>query len=79
MDLCVWSIDIQGGENQETVCEDGSSISTGTVDECTSSFSGGIVCDVTVAEAEACLEAVGADPCNAFSSVACEPLFSCAS
>lgn len=78
--FCEWLIELSGGENQVTECPGGFTWDTGTVAECEAGFgSVPAACStVTVAEMEACGEAMADDPCTGIESQVCAEYFECA-
>jgi hypothetical protein len=73
--LCEYIVEVEGGEGKVTECGDGVTVTTTTVAECVADAPTFMGCTATVANAEACAEAIGADPCAG--SAACEPIFAC--
>lgn len=74
--FCSWAIEKQGGPGSTTQCE-GFTITTQTVAECVTdfgSFSTG--CTATVAQAEACVNALATDACTG-GGQACAAIFAC--
>ncbi len=74
MELCEY---VAEAGPQETVdCGDGVTVGPTTAAECAMDpFP--TDCTATVDDAEACADAIGDDPCNAFESEACAPIFAC--
>lgn len=76
--ICEWGIEVSGGEGYTEDCGTWE-YSVQTVAECEADY-GNIpaACStVTVAELEACMDEVGADPCTAFESQACAEYVQC--
>jgi hypothetical protein len=76
--FCQWSIDVQGGAGHETDCGDGVTVTVNTQAECEAEYAQiPTGCStVTVAEMEACVDALAAEPCN-FEASACAEYFAC--
>ncbi|MCA9678017.1 MAG: hypothetical protein H6709_18270 [Kofleriaceae bacterium] len=75
-DFCEWGIDAQGGAGAMHVCGD-VTIYVQSVADCVSSF--GTFpsdCAATVAQGEACIDALAADPCD-LQAAACAPVYAC--
>lgn len=75
--LCTWAVDAQGGAGHVSDCGDGFQVTTQTVGECTASFATA-TCTSTVAEIEACMNAIDGDGCAVLTEALCEPLVACA-
>lgn len=76
--VCEWGVEVSGGEGYTEDCGD-FDYTVETVAECEAGYASipAACSTVTVAELEACIEAVGADPCTAFGSQACAEYVSC--
>ena len=76
--FCDWAIETYGGEGIEHECPDDFTVTTPTRQECEEDYADiPQSCEgVTVAEAEACVEAIASDPCN-FGGQACAELLQC--
>lgn len=73
--LCQYIADAEMGPRDVT-CSGGLVLHIHSVDECIASAHFASSCTATVAQSEACADAIGADPCT-FGGSACQPLFSC--
>ena len=69
--LCNYGVSVEAGPRTVT-CSDGSTTSVASQSACVASFSQlSASCSATVADAESCYQAIGADPCNGGGSSAC--------
>lgn len=76
--LCDWATDAQGGEGTMTTCGD-ATITVAPASQCVEDLGAyDASCTLTVGEVEACMLAIASDPCTAFDSDDCAPLFACA-
>ena len=75
--LCTWVIGQQGGEGAMHDCGGGLSVTLDTVNECVAEQGDYSDCTLTVAQMEDCVLDAGANPCQAPSTPACEPLGAC--
>jgi hypothetical protein len=77
-DLCEWATDVQGGAGTETECGD-FTVTVAPASECIDDLGAfDASCPLTVGEVEECMQAIAYDPCTAFDSAACAPIFACA-
>lgn len=76
--LCEWAIDIQGGAGNETDCGDGATVNVPSQAECEADYASvpDACSGISVAELEACIEAVADDPCS-LGGAACADYFEC--
>jgi hypothetical protein len=72
--LCVWGIPLQGGPG-ERECDDGVTLTTHTVKECSVDT---VTIHCTVASVEACLLSLNGDPCALLTSTSCAADLQCA-
>lgn len=76
MDLCEYIV--ASGPSEPVDCGDGVTAEPTTVSECVADFSDFTAdCTATVAQAEACAEAIGADPCGDSFPAECAWVFDC--
>ncbi len=75
--FCEWAVEEQGGAGHVTDCGGGVMVTADTVAECETNQANLVAtCAATVADAEACMTAMGADPCN-FEHPECAALIAC--
>jgi hypothetical protein len=74
--FCQWSVAYQGGAGTTYQCASGP-VTVRDANHCVQIYSGR-TCDLTVAQAEACVRELTVDPCNGGSSSACAPVIACA-
>lgn len=73
--LCHYITDAEMGPRDVT-CDGGLTLHVHSFDQCIASAHFASSCTATVAQSEACADAIGADPCSLGGS-ACQPLFTC--
>jgi hypothetical protein len=73
--FCEYMIATEGGPGSVHEC-DGLTLTASTVENCVADFVNLGDCTATVAQAEACAEAIGMTPCGSLD--VCDPLFACA-
>lgn len=75
--FCSWAVAEQGGAGHQTMCGDGVTFTVDTEAKCQMGYAMlSTTCAVTVADAEACVRALAADPCS-FGGTACQALIAC--
>lgn len=75
---CEWGVATQGGAGHTTMCGEGAEVTTSTVAECVAEVNAYKAnCTATVAQLEACTEAIADNPCELGGS-ACTAIFACA-
>lgn len=75
---CEWGVETQGGAGHMTTCGDDVSVTVDTVAECVAEVNQyKASCTATVAQLEACTEALADMPCD-FQASACAAIFACA-
>jgi len=79
-DVCDYTSDVQGGYGSSKVCGDGITLSVKQRGDCIANLEATVAgCAATVADLEACSEAVGEDLCKFLSEPKCAFLLQCSS
>jgi hypothetical protein len=75
---CEWGVEAQGGAGHMTTCGDNIVVTVDTVAECVAEVNQyKTACTATVAQLEACTDALADNPCD-FATSACTAIFACA-
>ena len=76
--FCSWGADVLDAP-RTVQCGDDQTVSFDGAEECVTDYSSfPDTCEMTVSQAEACVNALADDPCGGFGSSACAPLLECA-